>query len=598
MNVPIFPENLEDGRSPLQGAFAGLFGGHRERGGGLRRRMGEEILRARRVMTSESGFIENRGEREVARKVETKTKTIADDIIFVNNGGVVGNGIRAGSPTGNGTAERPVDAIGLGVERLASRLGGSGTIYVQGGNAPYGEDVSVGFDGTGTGSNDGTGVRRVSFVSSFKGIRACGRYVFGGDTPRPVTNGFDIRGGPSGSVVSAEVIGFEMNGLAAGPHAGNGLYAENVPDLLVNCNVIRSTLDGADAIHLQYDADLVGNVVISENRIVTDAIAADGVDLNADALAFLDVVLRNNTITTFGFLSDGVDVETTGMADVIFDLYGNRVTTWHDESSGTDFEAYDDSILDTIMAGNTFRTHGDLSDGVELLSDDDSLVISALIRNRIVTSGEDADGVDLESFGDSVLDAFQLGNRITVRGEISDGIDAEAHEGSLMVYTSVGDRVTTTAPDAWGHDLYAEDFAELNASIFGGTIATESDSATGIWFEIVDSAVGMADFEDNRIDTLGDSSPGIVVVSDTTAAPVEAILGGNTIFTIGTDSDGLGVISVTDVLFLTNPAGDSNTVSTLGASDIFIVPGPPGSPLGTVIVNGNVVAPPVTGDYP
>ena len=81
----------------------------------------------------------------------SKRKVVETDVIFVNNGGAVGNGIQAGSAGGDGTAENPIDSINGGANLVQTQLGGKGTVYVQESGNTYGETVIVDSSGFSTG---------------------------------------------------------------------------------------------------------------------------------------------------------------------------------------------------------------------------------------------------------------------------------------------------------------------------------------------------------------------------------------------------------------------------------------------------------------
>lgn len=183
-------------------------------------------------------------------------KTIQDGIIFVNNGGAVGNGIQAGALGGDGTAENPTNSINEGANLVQTSLGGTGTVYVQATGSAYAEEVVVDASGTNVASGV-TPVTRltpaaatnIQFVSSFKGIVACGGFVFGGNTPRAdVAGGFYIR-----DVARAQVQGFSVTGgltfnppdpPTPGNQVGAGIVGAGVFDFLVDCNIVNTPATG------------------------------------------------------------------------------------------------------------------------------------------------------------------------------------------------------------------------------------------------------------------------------------------------------------------------------------------------------------------
>lgn len=193
---------------------------------------------------------------EVTRVVsQTQTQTqlvLADDVVFVNNGGAVGNGIQAGSPTGDGTAERPVDTVqgGAGIAGGNSNTTGRvWTLYTQGNGPAYTGDVNL------------SGSTRM--VSSWSAITTPDGRNFGGNTDRPILNGgiggvslpfveingYDIRGGRSTTVPGAKLVipdqdpdkhSVQLQDFSLGLRSG--IYLEDVGQVIVRNNVLTSQL--------------------------------------------------------------------------------------------------------------------------------------------------------------------------------------------------------------------------------------------------------------------------------------------------------------------------------------------------------------------
>ncbi len=191
-----------------------------------------------------------------------------EDVIFVNNGGAVGNGILAGAAGAVGTAENPVNTIQDGVAQLAAQLNGQGMIYVQETGTVYAETAQVGFGA-------GAGVTDVYFLSSNKPlVTGCG--VFGGNTGLARIDGsLDIRGGAGGSVNYAAVEGFDIRGDTGGA----GVNVEDVGEFILRCNRLSGNLLGASVSYTDGStgniAQIYDNVFGADGPITTAAISVD-----------------------------------------------------------------------------------------------------------------------------------------------------------------------------------------------------------------------------------------------------------------------------------------------------------------------------------
>ncbi|MEC5125279.1 inverse autotransporter beta domain-containing protein [Verrucomicrobiales bacterium BCK34] len=211
-------------------------------------RMNRPVLE--RSDVTEVSRVVNREVSETVVGTESGTNVLLDNVIFVNNGGAVGNGIQAGAGGGNGTAEAPVDTIQGGTSALIANFGGVGNVYVQGGGAAYNEVVEAGFGA-------GAGVTSVSYYSSFKPIEGGKGMNFGGDTARAqVVGGFELS-----NLSYGQVSGFDITGGNSNDH---GITATNNDIIDINCNIITGVTDSGI---LVFNDSGVRSASVTENTV-------------------------------------------------------------------------------------------------------------------------------------------------------------------------------------------------------------------------------------------------------------------------------------------------------------------------------------------
>ena len=228
------------------------------------------------------------------------TVVIKPDIIFVNNGAPVGNGIQAGSPGGDGTAEKPVDTVQAGATLAGANSTGSGkvwTAYVQGGGANYSGLVTT------TGSTH--------YFGSSQPIPALGGKVFGGTSPNPVLDGAivaDAGANPAINLVSVQ--GFTiLHGIAGDDGATAPITIFNVPNVTITNNIIQDSF--TEGIHVEANSGAAVTALINNNTVTFPSDA--GISLvTFNSGSSLTATVQGNTISNAS--SDGIAVLATGDA--------------------------------------------------------------------------------------------------------------------------------------------------------------------------------------------------------------------------------------------------------------------------------------------
>ena len=393
---------------------------------------------------------------------------LADDIIFVNNGPAVGNGIQAGSDaTGNGTAEKPVATVQTGANIAGANNTSTGrvwNVYTQGGGATstYAESVKV------KGSTN--------FVSSFTAIAGQGGKVFGGNTARPlVQGGFLAQNIPSVVITGYEInTGLSTNVLSAhgGIANGQGIFFENVTNGLIKNNSIHNV--SANGIYAETNGtlpttlDATGNTISNNGNHGMVAASFD----NANAT----FNVSNNTFSgnsLYGFASS-VSQASTGN----FNLTGNTITG---NASGVGVWTYaeNNSTANFSMTGNTVKDQP--GDGLFLKGVDDSNFASVVIANNtFINTGSKAVHVLVDDLPGSAPTATLDIRSNTITNPGSDGIYILAQKNGASVYiTALDNNIITDAGITGvsisnGITLRAESGARITAPDISGNTITNS----------------------------------------------------------------------------------------------------------------------------
>ncbi|HSI63996.1 MAG TPA: inverse autotransporter beta domain-containing protein [Candidatus Saccharimonadia bacterium] len=419
-------------------------------------------------------------------KVKRVTKVVSqrpgqvvleDDIVFVNNGGPVGNGIQAGTAQvdgATGIAEQPFNTITEGSYVAGTNSNNTGrlwTVYTQGGTGiDYEDYVEV------------TGSTR--FTSSYVPIVGLGGRAFGGDTDRPVlyggfvafdintliVQGYDFRSG---------IIGFGPSVIAINP--GTLIVQDNlftmgefpideipefpedeefIPFILSAVSVIADSDGGTHNIIVQnnefrdvFAALFVGAGlgfdlgepgfaedcgcegtspivnILATNNIVNNALMA-GIYIDAAGGSTVNATLSNNLF--LGEFGTGTLVETFEGAIANVQLTGNVFGGYFDQVvSG--FYSEHGSILNATVVGNSILADSEYGVGFGFVAFDGA-TMTATVANNTLNGGSYEGMITLDTFGGATLIASISGNVFEGAdcgcGDIA--ISAKSRDGSTL----------------------------------------------------------------------------------------------------------------------------------------------------------------------
>lgn len=305
---------------------------------------------------------------------------LADDVIFVNNGPTVSNGIQAGSDvTGTGTAEQPKATIQAGAtvaQTNSTTTARVWNVYTQGSVAGYTENVSAT-----TGS--------VNFIGSGQAIAGQGGKSFGSG-PMPLVNG-------NISAVAIPFLG--VNGYTIQAGGINGIVVTNVAGLVARNNII----DGADnGILILTNGSNTGSATLTGNTVNNSTTRGLLAQSNDDAS--LTLTASSNAFDTSG--SVGIELQSFTTSDLTATLTGNTIR--NTTNNGLLAVSHDTSSLTLTAASNTIGT---TNNGLVAQSMDASTFLFTATGNSIDTAS--GNGMILESINTSILNATLNGNTIT-----------------------------------------------------------------------------------------------------------------------------------------------------------------------------------------
>jgi hypothetical protein len=284
---------------------------------------------------------------------------LADDIVFVNNGDAVGNGIQAGDTLANGangTAEHPFDNVTEGAVTAGTFANSSGrtwNVYTQGSTGITYNDVAQAIGST-------------RFISSFHPIIGTGGKAFGGNTDRPILDGGIL----ASNVPFLQVTGYEVH---TGTEVG-AINPRNVQEVIINQNVFDT--DGAD-VRIESNNGHV-EASVTDNIFNGGLIGMMGQAYGSGTMSLL--VSRNEFNTAGGGESRAVWLWTAETATLVGVVTDNRFAGSVD--SGVSAESYGDtSNLDVTVADNDFV--GTFANGFLARGNDQSTLTATLEGNRL-----------------------------------------------------------------------------------------------------------------------------------------------------------------------------------------------------------------------
>ncbi len=344
---------------------------------------------------------------------------LADDIVFVNNGSPVGNGIQAGDTSTNGadgTAEKPFDTVTEGTGLAAQNSFGTSrlwSVYTQG--------------GTGIDYNDNAitaGMTR--FTSSYLPIVGVDGRTFGGNTDRPVLYGGILSFfGPTLIVEGYDFrSGIEEFGVAVfGINTSNALIRHNLFSDMGEFDLE----EGAGAVTFYVQDDQPHHFAV-ENNEFRDVFNSIGLIADADSLSdTLNVTLdvRNNL-----FAGEGYAIFTTG-------AYGSGLVTTNftnNEITGNFYIPFiswteGDVTLNSTFANNVFTSSSDVEYmfGAEI-SDDTKFNLT--VKNNQFLGEVWETQFDLYSYDQSTLTADIQNNLFS--NEIDQLMYVEQYDDSTL----------------------------------------------------------------------------------------------------------------------------------------------------------------------
>ena len=285
--------------------------------------------------------IGNREEQHSSTSVQRVTRVVkqtnqqvvlADDIVFVNNGDAVGNGIQAGSAAGNGTAEKPKNTISDGATIAQANSNSTGrvwNVYTQGTAAGYKESVDVT-----TGS--------VNFIGSGKPVNGLGGRTFGTGVMPYLDGGLSAHGVPR--------FGVTGYSIANGFLGTYGLFAFNVGSVEWRDNVV---------------ADAAANIASGALGIVTSGATTS------------TAIVRGNTITNSG--ASGIVMSAGDTSNVEFVAAGNTVS--NAKGYGIEIATWQSAGVHAAVSVN-YLSSG--AEGLYLYSNNNSDLVTTADRNHIV----------------------------------------------------------------------------------------------------------------------------------------------------------------------------------------------------------------------
>ena len=535
-----------------------------------------------------------------ARNTTVTTKVIADDIVFVNNGGAVGNGIEAGAAGGDGTAENPTNTIQRGANLVESSLGGEGTVYVQDSGTPYIETTEVGTPADGTNVNamaNATGVTSIYFTSSFKPIRACAGRVFGGNTARPeVQGGFDIR-----DLQFAQVEGFHISagvpgGSLGGRADGRDIFMLNNVTTVVNCNILSSANNSALEVRHEgvsgtidifendisgYQADggggdrgiyaVFGGGADSSLRIYDNMIDGTGSSNNDEAIrievqggsSLNNVEVFENTIANAG--RHAIELNTAGGATVAAGRIDDNVIT----ASGGNGMMFWNSGSTTLssVSRNVIDQPNGVGIQVEQRANGSSWT-AGQVNDNTITNGNNAGIIVNTNFANSISTINQLNNNTidTVRNQ---GIRFQTQfSGAVNIGTIDSNTINLTGGhgiEAWTHNTNTGGNVVNIDAITNNTLTAVGNNPNGggNWRSAIhlesrgDTTMTLGAIDGNTIDGVANAGPandggrGIYLASNETGTFTAAGISNNTISNvsargINVNADGAGASIVTN----------------------------------------------------
>lgn len=300
---------------------------------------------------------------------------LADDVIFVNNGGPVGNGIQAGDDfTGDGTAEKPKATIQEGAGVAATNNIATGrvwNVYTQHSATNYTGIVGI--------------AQSMNFISSATPLIGQGGKRFGSGL-MPVLDGSFFTCGCS-PLSFVGITGYDIRSASFA-----AIDMVNVQTLKIASNKISNT--SGFGINVEMINGNAGTAEITNNVIDQGGLGFDGISLVVDGFdSYLDATVIGNSVS--GSFGAGVSFQVFDEAVADLLLAGNNLT-----GNGTGLSVnMDVGDLSATFANNHFDSN--LGHGVSILLDNESFFDFESVHDTY--SFNVADGLHIESSNESIL---------------------------------------------------------------------------------------------------------------------------------------------------------------------------------------------------
>ena len=402
------------------------------------RRQNAAVKIANSVDTETSTSTSSRTRTRLVSQTQTQV-VLASDVVFVNNGGPVGNGIQAGATAANGadgTAERPFNSVSAGAYTAGTYANNSGkiwTVYTQGGTGlAYTDNVSV--------------IGSTNFISSYQAISGLDGKIFASATTRPQVNG----GFAASSIAYFGITGYDIrNGTA-----GVGISAREVGVFVAKDNYLQSM---KTAISTGTSSGSSG-AVITGNRITT---AETGILAEATGSGKLAALIMQNEF--LGSMKDGIYGYSRNNGSLVAAVTGNLFNGTFESSLGA-FESSNASAMQVTVIDNTAASTARLLDDGFQFRSLGSSAASAFVQNNRFLGRTDDSYVEVSARDTSRYTATVSEN--TFQGQVDgQAVDFEGLNSSTFTASATGNKFD-------GTQNTAVRLAKANSAIVTGAISS------------------------------------------------------------------------------------------------------------------------------
>ncbi|CAN5715117.1 hypothetical protein BH11VER1_BH11VER1_26670 [soil metagenome] len=582
MQIPFEAGDLGDGKN----FWSRIGDSFKPRRRHLIERVAEPVRRQNTAVRLAGSVDEDEGRKKTTSTVKRVTRVVAqsggqlvlaDDVVFVNNGAAVGNGIQAGSAAGNGTAESPVDTIQTGANLAQTQSNATArtwNVYTQGTAGGYTGNVTA-------------NVGSVNFIGSGRAFAGVGGKSFG-TGPMPWVNGsFKAIGIPYFGITTYHVDG----------SAGDAIGMDDVASSLVDGNLVTNAGDIAISVHTSGNTAAVVDI---RNNITSNAFSYGILLSPADSSSITGLLTGNATgggasgiggfsydsgslnITAIGNTIDsptqnGFDLSAASTAPLIALIQGNVINQPVGDGIFTD--TIGSSKMTVEISGNTIVDPGVFMAGIHILSEGTAQVNATVSGNSISQAG---DAILLESDDTSQIISTVEQNVLTQNANA--GINLQTNDGSYQL--GLIDNNLMTGSGNFGIRTVSLNTSTLKAGITKNTVLNTTSNA--IYIEVLDAGSTGILLANNTVTNSG--KHGLTVVNEDVGAPFVTVTFDGNSFT-NTGFSGVSAVYFTQSSGNININGTENNLVGPPANAAFRLESS-GNPAGTIILNGaNIVLP-------